>query len=89
MIKYTKSAEETEAVGALLAEMLDKGKRQVQLVLPYSAGNIVDLLKREAQVLSMEYTDAGMELEAVVTPEIFGRVKDYIPGYTKPKEDWE
>ena len=84
-----RSGEGADVLVKKLAEMLDKGKRQVKLVLPYSAGNIVDLLKREAQVLSMEYTDAGMELEAVVTPEVFGRVKDYIPGYTKPKEDWE
>lgn len=28
MIKYTKSAEETEAVGALLAEMLDKAEKK-------------------------------------------------------------
>jgi tRNA threonylcarbamoyladenosine biosynthesis protein TsaE len=34
MIKYTKSAEETEAVGALLAEMLDKaGKRRAFLAM--------------------------------------------------------
>ena len=84
-----KSGEGADVLVRKLSEMLDKGKKQVHLVLPYSAGNIVDLLKREAQVLSMEYTDAGMELDAVVTPEILGRVREYIPGYTEPKEDWE
>ncbi|MBE6532406.1 MAG: tRNA (adenosine(37)-N6)-threonylcarbamoyltransferase complex ATPase subunit type 1 TsaE [Ruminococcaceae bacterium] len=34
MIKYTKSAEETEAVGALLAEMLDKeGKKRAFIAM--------------------------------------------------------
>ena len=30
-----------------------------------------------------------IELEAIVPPELFGRVKQYIPGYAEPKEDWE
>ena len=58
-------------------------------MLPYSAAGIIDALNREAQVLKTEYTDTGIEIEAIVQPEMFGRVKAYIPGYVEPREDWE
>ena len=37
----------------------------------------------------MEYTDEGIEAEVIVPPDIFGKVKRFIPGYTEAKEDWE
>ncbi len=77
-----------ELVGKL-SEMLSKGKRRVTLKIPYSMGGLVDMLNREASVLSIEYTDDGIEAEAVVPPTVFGRVRDYIPGYTEEKEEWE
>ena len=84
-----KSGEGAEALVKKLADMLDRGKRHVTLLLPYSAAGLVDTLNREASVLRLEYTDAGIECEAVVQPELFGRVKPYIPGYAEEKEDWE
>ena len=81
-----RSGEGADALVSKLLEMLDRGKKQVKLEIPYSDAGIVDLLKREAAVLSMEYTDTG---EAIVTPDVLGRVKKYIPGYVEPKEDWE
>ena len=72
-----------------LASLLDRGKRRVSLMLPYSASALVDALNREAVIHSMEYTDSGIEAEVTVGPELFGRLRDYIPGYTPPREDWE
>ena len=72
-----------------LSRMLDRGKRRVHLQIPYAAAGVLDSLNREGAVLSTEYTDAGIEAEAVVPPDLFGRIKAYIPGYTEPKEDWE
>ena len=65
------------------------GKRRVTLLHPLRAAGLVDALNREAAVQRLDYTDAGIEVEAVVPPELFGRVKAYIPGYAEPKEDWE
>ena len=81
--------EGADALVSKLLEMLDRGKKQVRLEIPYSDAGIVDLLKREAAVLSMEYTDTGITAEAIVAPDVLGRVKKYIPGYVEPKEDWE
>ena len=72
-----------------LSQLLDRGKRRVKLLLPYAAAGLLDNLNREAAVLSTEYTEAGVEVEAIVPPELFGRVKPYIPGFVEEKEEWE
>ena len=84
-----KSGEGADTLVKKLSDMLDRGKRQVTLLLPYSAAGLLDSLNREARVLRTEYTDAGIQVEAVVQPDLYGRVKQYIPGYTETKEDWE
>ena len=84
-----KSGEGTDALVARLSEMLDRGRRRVTLLLPYSAAGLVDMLSREGAVQRLDYTETGIECEAVVGPELFGRVKAYIPGYEEPREDFE
>ena len=84
-----KSGEGAEALVCKLSQMLDRGKKQVTLLLPYSAGALLDSLNREARVLRTDYTDAGIEVEAVVQPELYGKLKPYIPGFSEEKEDWE
>ena len=69
--------------------MLGRARHRVELLIPYRAAGVIDALKREALVLGMEYTDDGVAVEAVVPPELLGRVKAYIPGYTETGEDWE
>ena len=84
-----RTGEGSEELIRKLAEILDRGSREVNLVVPYAKAGILDLLNREASVSRTEYTDAGIEITATVMPELFGRVKEFIPGYTEPKEDWE
>ena len=84
-----KSGEGADVLVKKLAAMLGAAKRRVTLSIPYTKAGVVDMLKREAGIIRMEYTDAGIEAEAVVTPEILGRIKEFIPGYTEPKEDWK
>ena len=84
-----KSGEGAAELTKKLSEMLDRGKRHVTLRIPYSDAGIMDALNRDAQLIRTEYTDDGIEAEAVVPPELFGRVKAYIPDYEEPREDWE
>ena len=72
-----------------LSAILDRGSRRVSVRIPYSDAGIVDLLNREAAVESIEYTDNGIEAVATVPPEVFGRIKRFIPDYKESKEDWE
>ena len=84
-----KTGEGTADLVEKLAALLDRGKRHVHLSIPYSNAGITDLLNREAILENLEYTDASIEVDAVVTPDIFGRIKQFIPGWTEPREDWE
>ena len=84
-----RSGEGADLLVRKLSEMLDRGKRHVTLLLPYNGAGLLDSLNREAKVLRTEYTDTGIEVEAVVQPDLYGKVKAYIPGYREPKEDWE
>ncbi len=67
---------------------LDKGTRRVTIHLPYDKGGWLDNLYREAKVESVEYGET-IDIVAVCTPRVLGQVKQYVEGYTEPKEDWE
>ena len=85
------SARTGEGLGELLRAIdaeLDKGTRRVTIHLPYDKGGWLDSLYREAKVESVEYGET-IDIVAVCTPRVLGRVKDYVEGYTEPKEDWE
>ncbi len=84
-----KSGEGADMLVQMLSERLDRGRRRVRLLIPYAEAGLVDVLNREAAVLSLEYAEDGVRAEALVPPELFGRVKAYIPGYVEPKEDWD
>ena len=84
-----KSGEGAAELAETLLKMLDRGSRQVTLRIPYASAGIVSALNREASVQRLEYTDDCIEVEALVPPELFGRVKDFIPGYAETPEDWE
>ena len=84
-----KSGEGVQELVEALSKLLDKGRHHVTLKIPYSSAGIADLLNREAAVIKMEYTDEAIEAEVIVPPDIFGKVKQFIPGYTEPSEDWE
>ena len=63
-----------------IAEILGRRSHRVQIALPYSKSGILDTLRRDAAVLSVNYTETGVEAEAVVKPELWGLVRDYVTG---------
>ena len=87
----TLSARTGEGVTDLLAAIdkkLDKGTKRVTLHLPYDKAGALDSLYREAKVESVEYGET-VDVVAVCTPRIIGQLKNYIEGWTEPKEEWE
>ena len=84
-----KSGEGADVLVEKLSALLDRGKKHLTLEIPYASAGLLDSLNREAAVLNAEYTESGIRVEAVISPELFGRVKAFIPGYTEAKEDWE
>ncbi len=85
------SARTGEGIPALLKmidKRLDKGTRRVNIHLPYDKGGLLDMLYREAKVERVEYGET-IDITAVCGPRTLGRIADYTPDWTPPKEDWE
>ena len=85
------SARTGEGIPALLEAVdkrLDKGTKRVVIHLPYDKAGLLDGLYREAKVEGVEYGET-VDVTAVCTPRIMGRLKAYIEGWAEPKEDWE
>jgi GTP-binding protein HflX len=61
-----------------IEQVLQKTKKKVTLRFPYDKGSTVELLHREASVLRLEYLDDGIEVEAVLNPETYGKMRDFI-----------
>ena len=84
-----KTGEGTDVLAARLSAMLRDGVRETELLLPYANAGVLDVLRRETQLLSAEYEDQGIRIRANLTPELCGRFRQFIPGWTEPREEWE
>ena len=84
-----KTGEGADVLIQHLMDMLNEGIRESDLILPYSDAGVLDQLRREAQILSAEYTENGILVKANLSPELLGRFKKYVPGWEAPLEEWE
>ena len=73
------------ARGAGMEALLDRieatlghTRHHVLLRLPYSVGGQVEVLHSGAQVLKVEYTAEGIEIEAVLDDILYGRLREYV-----------
>jgi len=73
----SKTGEGTAELTAEIVRILGMGKKRVCLELPYDKGNLLELLHREAAVLSVEYGEEFILVESVIKPELWGRVRDF------------
>ena len=67
-----------DALCKAIEEALGHSLHHITVLLPYSMGGVLDTLHNAAQVKQVEYTQDGMEVEAVVDPVLYGKLKDYI-----------
>ena len=73
-----RTGEGAEALTEKIAAILGRQSRRVHLSVPYAKSGLLDTLRREAAVLSVEYTEHGVESEVVVKPELWGLVRSYV-----------
>ena len=57
---------------------LGHSRHHVTVLLPYSMGGMVETLHSGAQVLNVEYTGDGIEVETVLDPILYGKLRAYI-----------
>ena len=63
---------------AAIERMLGHSRHHVVVRLPYSMGGMVDTLHSTAQVKNVEYTAEGIEVETIVDPILYGRIREYV-----------
>ena len=61
-----------------IEKALGHSRHHIVVTLPYSMGGMVDTLHQNAQVLNVDYTAEGIQVETIVDPILYGRLKDYI-----------
>ena len=81
-----RSGEGTQALLDKLSELLDSGRRQMMLFIPYARAGVLDTLQREAVVKKTDYTDAGIAVEAIVPDALAGKLREFIPDVGEQKE---
>ena len=67
-----------EALLKSIEAALAVDRHHVVLTVPYAQGGVVDTLHKNAQVKNVEYTGEGIEVEAILDPILYGRMKEFI-----------
>ena len=67
-----------DALLAAIEKALGKSRHQITVTLPYSMGSMVDTLHKNAQVLGVDYTGEGIEVQTIVDDILYGRLRQYI-----------
>ena len=57
---------------------LDQARHHVWLCLPYSMGGQVEMLHNNAQVNQVDYTENGIEIEAILDDILYGRLRNFV-----------
>ena len=73
-----KTGEGAAELLSALSRLLENGKRRVELLVPYAEAGVLEFLHREGSVLSTEYVENGIRVGAVIRPELWGKVRDFI-----------
>ena len=58
--------------------ILTRGEKEITFLLPYSKGGELDNLHNSSRVTNTEYTEEGILVTAVCSPETFGRLRAYV-----------
>lgn len=61
-----------------IEEILSTGKKKATLHLPYEKAGLVDTFHRECSVIETRYNEDGIDIDVVLTPATYARVKEWI-----------
>ena len=67
-----------DALLQAIEDALGHSRHHIVVTLPYSMGGMVETLHSTAQVKNVEYTAEGIQVETIVDPILYGRLKEYI-----------
>ena len=61
-----------------IEESLSSARKKVTLRLPYDKAGLLEIVHREGAVKEARYLEDGIELDAVVGPSLYGKVKPWV-----------
>ena len=61
-----------------IEESLSSSRKKVTLRLPYEKAGMLEVLHREGAVKDTRYLEDGIELDAIVSPGLYGKVKPWL-----------
>ena len=61
-----------------IEKALGHSRHHIFVTIPYAKGGLVETLHSGAQVLNVDYTGEGIEVETIVDPILYGRMREYI-----------
>lgn len=73
-----KTGQGTDLLLKMTQERLSDRRKIVTLRLPYDRAGIVEVLHREGTVKDTKYLEDSIELEAIVGPNLLGKIKEYL-----------
>lgn len=73
-----KTGEGTDKLLEAIAQACENAQRKVKIVLPYSDSSPLDRLYKQAKVISVEYLEDGIHIEAVVNEMECGKIREYL-----------
>ena len=65
-----------EEVKALLEELLRENKISIERAIPYAKAGIIQLIRKQGELISEEYVAEGIAIKAYVPMEIYGKMDD-------------
>ena len=61
-------------IKALIEEMLREDKIYIERVLPYDKAGIIQLIRKQGELVSEEYVPEGISIKAYVPMEVYGKI---------------
>lgn len=68
----------TDALLQAIEASLNQARHHVMLCLPYSMGGQVEILHDNAQVINIDYTAGGIEIDTILDDILYGRLREYV-----------
>ena len=72
-----RTGEGTQTLLYAIGQKLGRDLTRMHLLLPYNKTQLVEIIRREANLLELSYEENGIRIEAVVRPDLRAKLTDY------------
>lgn len=72
------TGEGLSGLGELIYKALASGSKRLKLLLPYASAKLLEPLHRDCRVISLEYKDEGIEIDALCPASVYRTIKEYV-----------